>query len=399
MNQRLLLQRAAFFHAEHMTESIPARAFRDWAGGIPNPLTRALTARRAEGREVIDLIGVGAHDGGLGFPVARLAALAAEVAHTATDYHPDPQGQRTAREAIAAFYERRGLPTDPDRVLLTPGTSMAYLYLMRLLLEPNDEVLVPSPGYPLFDDLARFAGVRQRFYHLRSDAAGWQLDFDDLEFQITPRTRMLILVSPHNPLGTVLDAASLDRVGALAEQHRLHLVFDEVFSEFSETPIARPRRAFILNGLSKMLALPGLKIGWIRLDEPSMAVREALQYASDLFLPVAETSQAMVAPLLREADAFTRQLSSQLAQRRQRLVAALQMSVVPARAGVYVCLAVDGDEDALALRALDGGVLVHPGHFYRLPGHLVMTCLGRPEHLEEGARRLRDVIGSGSDQR
>ena len=378
-----------------MPNPLLARDVRGWAQAGPNPLTAAVVAHRAAGHPLIDLVGAGLHESGLGVPEDLLRSLAAEAAPWAGRYRPDPRGQRDAREAVAAFYARRGLPTDARDIVLTPGTSMAYLYLLRLLCNPGDEVLVPRPGYPLFDDLCVFAGVKQRFYHLAVEEGRWRLDLDDLAFQCTPRTRMVMLVSPHNPLGLVLPAPDLVAVSALCERSAMALVFDEVFSEFVGAPLPRPPAGpltIMLNGLSKMLSLPGLKVGWMRVSPTATPLVEALEYASDLFLPVSEISQAMTAPLLARADTLSAISAVELRRRRTIAEGALQRPVVAADGGVYVCVPVVQDEDALALRALEAGVLVHPGHFYALEGHLVFTCIAPEAALVEGIHRLRGVL-------
>lgn len=379
----------------HMPLPPLSRDLRAWARATPNALTVALSDCREAGRDVVDLVGAGAHENGLGVPAARLAELASGAAERAARYHPDPRGQRDAREAVAAFYGRRGLPTDPDDIILTPGTSLAYLYLLRLLCNPGDEVLVPRPGYPLFDDLCVFAGVRQRYYHLAHDGSRWRLDLEDLAFQCTPRTRMVMLVSPHNPLGLVVSPTDLAALSALCERNGVALVFDEVFSEFVRAPLPRPSGGpltVLLNGFSKMLSLPGLKLGWMRVSPPGAALTEALEYVSDLFLPVSEISQAITAPLLSIADDVAASTAATLWRRRGLAEALLGRPVVPADGGVYVCVPIDDDDDAIALRALDAGVLVHPGHLYAMEGHLVFTCIAAEERLAEGIRRLRIVL-------
>lgn len=372
-----------------------SRDLRVWANATPNALTVAVAARRGAGHDVIDLAGASAHENGLGVSEARLAALATAAAERAARAHPDPRGQRDAREAVAAFYARRGLPTDAADIILTPGTSLAYLYLLRLLCNPGDEVLVPRPGYPLFDDLCRFAGARQRYYHLARDGGRWRLDLDDLAFQCTPRTRLVMLVSPHNPLGLVASPSDLAALSELCARNGLALVFDEVFSEFAAAPLPRPTGGpltILLNGFSKMLSLPGLKLGWMRVSPPGAPLTEALEYVSDLFLPVSEISQAMTAPLLSMADEVSAATAAALRRRRGLVEGLLGRPVVPADGGVYVCVPVDDDDDTVALRALDAGVLVHPGHLYALEGHLVFTCVAAEERLAEGIRRLRTVL-------
>lgn len=369
------------------------KAFQAWAHTHTNALTEALERRRAAGAEVLDLVGAGAYESGLGFPNDRLQAMAAEAARMSAVYRPDPRGQVSARQAVADFYARRGLPTDPSHIVLTPGTSMAYLYLLRLLVEPGHEVLVPRPGYPLFDDLCRFAGVRHRYYHMRAEQGRWRLDLEDLEFQCTPTTRMVMLVSPHNPLGTVSTPDELEAVADLCERNGMTLVFDEVFAEFADAPVARPRGAVILNGLSKMLSLPGMKIGWMRVDAGD-ALLAAVEYASDLFLPVSEIAQAMTAPLLDAVDDVSRGFADELRRRRRLVEETLGRPTVRSDGGVYVCVPLSArkDEDEVALQALAAGVLVHPGHFYDLPDHVVFTCIADSETLREGVRRLGDLV-------
>lgn len=380
-----------------------ARAFRSWACTSANRLTSAVAEKRAAGVEIIDLVGAGLHENGLGYPHDRLQAIAADAVSQSAIYCPDPRGQSDARRAIAGFYKRRGLTVDPAHVILTPGTSVAYLYALRLLLNPGQEVMVPYPGYPLFDDLCTFAGVRPRYYYLREQAGRWTIDLDDLDFQCTPACRALVIVSPHNPLGTVLSREELDAVAELCRRRDLALIFDEVYSEFVPPvghPIARPRRAplsIVLNGFSKMLSLPGIKIGWMVIDGDEDAVEpfmDAVEYASDLFLPVSEVSQAMVAPLLATADAVSRGFEDELAERRHAVEACLGGRTLQADGGVYVCLPLSGamDDDEFALAALEQGVYIHPGHFYGLPRHVVFTCNARPTVLLDGVGRLRAML-------
>ncbi|HEY3998549.1 MAG TPA: pyridoxal phosphate-dependent aminotransferase [Candidatus Xenobia bacterium] len=361
---------------------------RDWAGASLNPLTQALETRRQEGRGWLDLVTANPHEHDLEFPSDLVGDILGRVAGKARIYRPDPLGQRPARQAVADYYGRQGFSIDPDEIILTPGTSLAYLYLFKVLLNPRDEVLVPWPGYPLFEDIARLADIRIRYYYLRP---GWSLDLEDLAFQCTPRTRMLVVVSPHNPLGLVVPDWS--GVTAICRAHDLSLVVDEVFCEFmvrgSYVRPPRVERLFILNGLSKMLSLPGVKLGWI-LGTSGLG---ALEYVSDVFLPVSEWVQAAAPEILEAGVHVARRLAQEYRIRRR--VLERHLPVLPADAGVYACLPLpEGvDEDEFVLTALDkADVLVHPGHFYHLPQHVVMTCVARCEMLEEGALRLARLL-------
>src|SRR5262249_33999660 len=155
-----------------------------------------------------------------------------------------------------------------------------------------DEILVPSPCYPLFDSIAKLSGIQLHPYHLR-ERSRWEIDFEHLESAITSRTRAIILISPHNPTGAVASEEEVQKLADLATRRNLALIADEVFSPFlfglkglpsnrGQPPVrGLPRPAaqkaplvLTLNGISKMLALPGVKIGWMAVTgEPTLVAK------------------------------------------------------------------------------------------------------------------------------
>ena len=283
---------------------------RAWGRSDVNALTTEVARRRTSGRSFIDLVGASPLECGLAFPEECLARVTEEALPACRAYRPHPCGQGEAREAIAAYYRRRGQPAGVDRIVLAPGTSLAYFYALRLLCEPGDEILVPRPGYPLFDDLCRVAGVKHRYYHyVRRGDQGWRPDLEDIEFQCTPRTRAIAVVSPHNPLGTEFTAEELSALARICRARGLALLFDEVFCEFrreGDGAFPRPHDeefplTVTLNGFSKMLSLPGHKVAWLKVGGDEDAARRlvaGLEYVGDLFLPVSELAQAMVPGLI-----------------------------------------------------------------------------------------------------
>src|SRR5690606_11094874 len=118
--------------------------------------------------------------------------------------------------------------TTADKAILTPGTSIAYFSAVGLLAE-RGEILCPTPTYPRFDDLARVAGCGVRRYYLACNNGQWSIDPDEVAFQITPATRALVLISPHNPTGHVVGEEEMRVLYAIARRHNLAIVFDEVF--------------------------------------------------------------------------------------------------------------------------------------------------------------------------
>src|SRR5580700_432682 len=188
----------------------------------PNRLSAALAAHRAAGKPLIDLTISNPTE--CGFRYNEEAILAALQNPAALKYEPNPRGLLAAREAVARYYAERGTarstaedpaaahgtehgaaglhgPAVPvEDIFLTTSTSEAYSYVFRTLCDPGDEILIPEPGYPLFEFLAEIQDVRLARYPLVYDH-GWQIDFHALAQAITPRTRAVIVVHPNNPTG------------------------------------------------------------------------------------------------------------------------------------------------------------------------------------------------------
>jgi aspartate/methionine/tyrosine aminotransferase len=390
-----------------------SRLARSWNEGEPNALTRALAARRAAGGEVLDLTDGNPNAQGIAFPPDRLEAIMREALGRLGPAQPGPLGDARARAAVAAWYGRRGFAVHADHIALTPGTSQAYFYCFRLLAEPGEAVLAPTPGYPLFDELAVIAGVELRRYPLARDAAGgWRYDPDLIDAACTGDERALIVVAPHNPTGAMPDAAAWSAMGEVCRRRDLALVVDEVFCETLPTGaprMVRPRAAdfplaLTLNGVSKMLALPQWKLGWIAADGDAANVARwtaALEFMNDAFLPMPSLGQAMLPGLLAAGEAgegseagVLADLAGAIDARRWRALELLRRPVEPCPAGVYLCLPLDdgADDESAALEALTrAGVLLHPGYYYDLPSHLVMTCLAPPEVMETAIARLNGL--------
>jgi aspartate/methionine/tyrosine aminotransferase len=377
-----------------------------------NPLYRERDAMLARREPVVDLISGNVTEHGLTYPHAVLESILTDAARRARVYRPHPLGQPEARAAISAHYRSHGLAIPPEQILLTPGTSLAYWYAFLALCDPGDEILTPRPSYPLFDEIARIAGVRTASYRL-DESRGWAIDLADLEDRISPRTRAIALISPHNPTGAVASAAELDALAEIASRHALPIIADEVFSEFLFGLDRLPRPAasraplvIALNGFSKMFALPGIKLGWMALSGDDAAVRPvltALETMSDAFLPVNEVVQAAVPAIFAEGRNFLREYRSEISRRRDAVLAALAatpgVTVVPPRGGFYAAVRVTAppvpDDEALALHLLrTAGCLVHPGFFYDLdPVHLVLSLVSDPAVSEPALKRLTAALG------
>lgn len=374
------------------------------------PLARATRLRRAQGLPVFDLTVANPTQCGLAPDPEAVLAPWLEAEAELLRYDPEPFGRMPARETIATYYAERGAQIKPARVCLTASTSEGYSFLFRLLCNPGDEVLIASPSYPLFEYLSALDDVRLVAYPLVYDH-GWLIEPGALEARITPRTRAIAVVHPNNPTGHFISPAERAALEALCVRHGLALIVDEVFLDYpwsSQPPesFARephPALTFILSGLSKIAALPQMKLSWIVTLGPERERDEALarlEIIADAYLSVSAPAQVALSHWLPESAEVQRRIRARVAANLQSLDGALagsRVSRLAAEGGWYAVLRVPALEpdDLLALRLLESGVLVHPGSAFGFPprGRFVVSLLGRSEEFQQGLRLLLDVVG------
>jgi aspartate/methionine/tyrosine aminotransferase len=223
-------------------------------------------ALEASGRDVIHL-----HLGEPDFdtPANVIEAAARALADGQTHYAPPP-GLPIFREAVAAdFTRRRGVAVTPDRVVITPGAKPIMAFAMLALVGPGDEVIVPDPGFPIYESMARFVGAMPVPLRLRPDE-DFRLDLDELRALVTPRTRVLVINSPQNPTGAMLSRADLEGIAAIAMAHDLVVLSDEIYARIVHagehvsllTIDGMEERTIVLDGLSKTYAMTGWRLGW-----------------------------------------------------------------------------------------------------------------------------------------
>ena len=203
----------------------------------PNKLAERLKRLKRAGADIFDLTESNPTRCGFLYDEERIREALSSPA--ALRYDPNPRGLRVARDAVASYYEELGVPTSADRIFLTASSSEAYAWCFRLLCEPGDEVLTPSPSYPLFDYLSDLTDVRLKRYPLIYDH-GWSIDLEYLAKAITPRTKAILIVSPNNPTGSVLSPRERDMLIRLAMRHDLALIADEVFLDYLWDEHTRP---------------------------------------------------------------------------------------------------------------------------------------------------------------
>ena len=223
-------------------------------------------ALEAQGRSIIHLE-IGEPDFDTPEHIREAAKAALDAGHT--HYVPAP-GIMPLREAVAAFLERTGrLRTSPDRVIVTPGAKPIMFFTILALCGEGDEVVLPDPGFPMYESITAFAGARPVPVPLR-ERNGFRLDPEELASLVTDRTRLLILSSPHNPCGSALTPADLEAIAALAVERDLVVLADEVYWAITyDRPHASildiegmAERTVLLDGWSKTFAMTGWRLGF-----------------------------------------------------------------------------------------------------------------------------------------
>jgi alanine-synthesizing transaminase len=374
----------------------------------PNRITRALEARRASEAPILDLTESNPTHAGLHYPAELLHAFEDP---RITVYEPSPAGMRPARETVARYYEERGIAVDPSRILLTASTSEAYSYLFKLTCNPGDCVLVPRPSYPLFEFLAGLESVEVRQYPLVYDG-GWFMDFAALRECVSERTRALVVVNPNNPTGSFLKLGERDALVRFCAEREIALVSDEVFADYALSEDGTRVRsvadvegclAFAMSGLSKIAALPQMKLGWIVTSGPEQLRREAferLEWIADTFLSVGTPVQCAAERLLRIGESAASQIRQRTAanlETARSVLAGSAAGLLHVEGGWYATIRVPRirSEEDWALELLErDGVLVQPGFFYDFESEafLIASLLTPRAEFEEGIRRVAEAV-------
>jgi alanine-synthesizing transaminase len=381
----------------------------------PNRLGEALASHRAAGKPLLDLTVSNPTECGFAYKDAEI--LRALSNPGALSYEPNPRGMESARCAVSAYYAERGEIVAIEDIFLTTSTSEAYSYVFRMLCDPGDEVLIPSPSYPLFDFLAEIQDVKLVRYPLLYDH-GWQMDFHALEQAITPRTRGVIVVHPNNPTGHFTKASEMAKLNAICSAGDMAVIADEVFLDFglegnrvASFSANSASLAFTLSGLSKISGLPQMKAAWLTVSgsrEKKRAALARLEVVADTYLSANAPVQLAMPVFLDQRRTFQEQLLARVRQNLSELDRQLSQQISCSRLAVeggwYAVLRVPAtrsDED-LALELLkSSGVSIHPGHFYDFSseGFLILSLITPAEIFARGVAGTLKLIGRSGEIR
>ena len=375
----------------------------------PNPVAAALERTRLSGRDFDDLTVSNPTDAAIEYPDGLLQGLADPLA---LRYEPQPFGLPMAREAVSADYARRGIRVPASHIVLTASSSESYSLLFKLLCDPGESVLVPTPSYPLFEHLTRLDSVHALPY--RTEYHGtWTLDLEDLRYAIDETTRAILVVSPNNPTGAWLKRDELTALVDLCAAHHLMLIGDEVFADYPIDPAPGAVRSVLdqgdvltvsLGGLSKSVGLPQLKLGWMALRGPSSLLQSALmrlEIAADAYLSVGTPVQVAAPTLLKAGHDVRLQIRQRVVNNYRQLLTTVERhpscQALRAEGGWSAVLRIPHTmpEDECVIRLLEQHhLLVHPGYFFDFPrdGYLVVSLLTRPDVFRRAIDRLLTAV-------
>jgi len=379
-----------------------------------NRYTEAVEEHRCAGRELLDLTASNPTTIGLSYRQEEL--LRSLTDRGSLTYQPSAQGMLSARQAVAAYYVEKGSRISPDDLILATSTSEAYSFVFRLLCDPGDTVLVPTPSYPLFDFLGDLNDVKLVPYELVYDH-GWQIDFESLRIAMAraqtedAKCRAVLVVHPNNPTGSYVKPQEVAELNRICAANQMAIIADEVFLDYSlseEVPLTFSANAealtFTLSGLSKISCLPQMKVAWIATTGPEALKNEALArlaVIADTYLSMSAPVQLAVPNMLEERRSVQPQLMRRICANLAELDAHLSTQSLCRRLSVeggwYAVLRVPvlGSDEELAIALLrDRGVLLHPGHFYNFPGdgYLVASLITPNVEFSEGIRRALPFI-------
>ena len=357
----------------------------------------------AMARSGIDVVQLGVGEPGFPPPPEVVDAVAAAIAAGDTHY-TDSRGLHALREAIAGDCQRRrGVVVSPDQILVTSGSSPALLLVFNLLLDPGDEIIMPTPHYPCYPNMVAVCGGRSVLVPTSPDD-GYRIDVDRVRAAITPRTKGILVASPANPTGAVqpqevMRALSDLGVPVLSDEVYDGLLFDGVTNT---SPLAMTDDCFVFDGFSKRYAMTGFRLGYVIAPESAMRALVCMQ--QNLFISTAHFVQTVGVTALEHGDAHLQTMLAEYDRRRHLLVdgvRSLGLSVPVTPTGAFYVLAdarhLGADSRALAFDILERArVALGPGRDFGeiAEGFIRFSFATAYDEIAKALERLGDVLPS-----
>lgn len=374
-----------------------------------NQITRAIDKRKHENVPMSDLSESNPTKALSSYPHTAIAKSLGKIQNFT--YRPEARGILEARQSIARFYAERGIAVDPDDLFLTASTSEAYTHLFKLLCNPGEIILSPSPSYPLFEHLADLSSVMMKPYRLLYDGS-WHIDLEHLRSQICSRTKAIVVVNPNNPTGSFLARSELLMLREISEASRLPLIADEVFQDYPLSEELQPQScltsdeslpSFVMNGLSKTAGMPQMKLAWTIVRGPSAfrsAAFERIELMTDTYLSVSAPVQSALSDLLTIGDGIRQEIKQQCKTNLRRLQQTFEgtaVTVLHLEGGWSAILRLPSilDEETWVLKLIrEQNTIVQPGFFFDVVGgpHIVVSLLTYPEVFAKGTKAILRLL-------
>lgn len=322
-------------------------------------------------------------------------------------YEPISKGLLTAREAICSYYSKQGFDIEIDNLFITASTSEAYSFIFKLICNPKDEVVIFVPGYPLLSYLSDLHDIKIREVRQVFVDGKWKIDRDQFDKNTTTRTKLIIVVNPNNPTGHYISDSDWEYILNKAIKNDIALVTDEVFNDYPVSwqgaPVSKIMEdralVFNINGISKVLCLPQMKLGWIYISGP----KELKNKACEKLDVIADTYLSPNTPVQNALGKWFDNIELIQAPVHQRILAnykylqsikSKKIDVLDVDAGWYGVLRLHNvewdDEDFAFLLLAQRQVYIQPGYFFDFDesNYLVVSLLTEEEIFKKGIEKL-----------
>jgi aspartate aminotransferase len=358
-------------------------------------------------RQVFDRALPGSINLGLGEPDLPTPDVirreAARVAVEEQNGYTTHAGLPSLRERVASDYSH--LKLAPDQVVITAGSQEALYVALLTLVEEGDEVLLPNPGFVAYPTIVRMAGGTPKFYTLPA-AHDFSFDAEDFRRRLTPRTKVVVCISPSNPTGRVLSRGELSEMARALEGSGAYLLSDEIYRDIyftEERPASvsefRAERTLVIGGLSKSMSMTGWRLGWLCGDRDVLKSALVLHgYTTTCASTVSQ--KAALAAWTEEAATARASMRDTFRARRDHLLKLLSQELglraVATEGAFYTMVDVSahGDSMSVAERFLQQRVITVPGSAFgpEGEGYLRVSFCADLDVLEEGVRRMRAAL-------
>ncbi|KAI9217436.1 tyrosine aminotransferase [Blastocladiella britannica] len=330
--------------------------------------------------------------------------------------YPPAHGSEPARAAIARAYTTTVAPLTAGDVIIASGCSGAIDLAISAMAEPGQTILVPRPGFPLYETLASSKGINFKYYNL-DPTRNWDIDLDHLEAQIDASTAFILVNNPSNPCGSVFSPAHLKAILALAEKHYLPIVADEIYagmtfprSEHAFTPLASlpsPVPIVAVGGLAKRWLVPGWRVGWALVHDKGQGaltdVRTALLKLSQLIIGANSVVQAAIPEILESTPQTFFDATNAALQRHAEVAESVLgrvpgLHVVVPQGAMYVMVGItpamfNGIADDVQFTEklmAEESVMTLPGACFQCPNFFRIVTCPALDKLQEACERIAE---------